>query len=179
MMKDKETISSKDLMQFVNNTLKLNLKKREQHALIVLWDTNQNNTISKEEFWELIKKGQRLVDAPPTPIVNNFLNPSNEDGAKKPKIKPARDDTVIDYSGDAKEEIIRIVTESEAISIEQYFQVNCGWAENDSLTFDKFQQKCKIVFKSIPPSDLRTLFDEFDLMENQKIKLANLCKDLK
>ena len=73
MMKDKETISSKDLMQFVNNTLKLNLKKREQHALIVLWDTNQNNTISKEEFWELIKKGQRLVDAPPTPIVNNFL----------------------------------------------------------------------------------------------------------
>ena len=169
MMKDKEIISSKDLMQFVNNTLKLNLKKREQHALIVLWDSNQNNTISKEEFWELIKKGQRLVD----------VNSSNEDEAENFKTMQTRDETVIEYSGDAKEEIIRIITESEAISIEQYFQVNCGWAENDFLTFDKFHQKCGIVFKSIPPSDLRALFDEFDLMENQKIKLANLCKDLK
>lgn len=179
MMKEKDVVSSKDLMQFINNTLKLNLKKREQHALIVLWDTNQNNTITKEEFWELIKKGQRLVDAPPTPMNNNFLDPAADSDPNPSKNRVTTDDSMADYSGNAKEEIIRIITESEAISIEQYFQVNCGWSENDSVTFDKFVSKCKVVFKKIPQNDIKDLFDEFDLLGNGRMKLSNLYKDLK
>ena len=183
MMKGSDTITAKDFMQFIDNTLKLSLKKREQHALIVLWDTNNNNTISKDEFIDLVKKGQRLLEAPPTPMKNNFLDPFHEDSSKPPKSDKKnaliREETVIEYSGNAKKEIIRVITESEAISLEQYFQVNWGIGENDLTPYDKFQQKWKLWFKKIPPSDLKDLFDEFDVMGNGKIKISNLCKDLK
>lgn len=35
-MKDSDSVSAKDFMQYVDTTLGVNLKKREMHALIVL-----------------------------------------------------------------------------------------------------------------------------------------------
>ena len=76
-------------MEFVNNTLRVNLKKREQHALIVLFDTNKNNVISESEFKSLIKKGERLSENYPKNLKNNYFDPIDETttkGTKKAKV---------------------------------------------------------------------------------------------
>ena len=92
-LKDSDTVSASDFMEFVNNTLRVNLKKREQHALIVLFDTNKNNVISESEFTTLIKKGERLSENYPKKLVNNYFDPVNETKTTR-KGKIDRSDTI-------------------------------------------------------------------------------------
>ena len=65
-------VSSKDFYLFVENTLKLNLKRREQYALVIFWDTDNDGVITKDDFAENnIKKRLRLVDMNPSSMKNN------------------------------------------------------------------------------------------------------------
>lgn len=126
-MKDSESVSAQEFMIFVNKTLRLGLLKREQHALVNLCDTNQNNTIAKEEFIELVKKGEKYMqNNPGVPLKNNYFNSTGdaEGGTKTKAMKAAldRSDTSVAYAGDAKTQMLRVISASPHLSIEHYFE---------------------------------------------------------
>jgi len=169
MMKDSDVVSSQDFIQFIDRTLNLNLKKREQHALVSLCDTNKNNTIAKEEFLALVKKGEKLLEAEPNqPMKDNFLAATDDideaveiDNKTKRSTKPSlnRAETSVVYAGDAKSQIIKIITSSPHLSIEDYFEKECKWKENELITFEILKANSDKLF-DVPAKDLKTLFDE-------------------
>lgn len=125
-MKDSDEVSINDFKTFLNNTLNVNLKKREEHALFVLCDINKNNTVNKEEFLALVNKGERLLEIPPVPLKNNFLEPESfkEDKEKvtKGKSKVTRADSLLTYSGNVKQELVKIIHASNMVSIEEFLR---------------------------------------------------------
>ena len=178
--KDSEEVSTDDFKIFTRNTLNVTLKKREEHALFVLCDTNKNNTINKDEFLNFYKKGERLLDSPPKPMRNNFLTQNEDEDYedKSPKRKSKRIDTDRSYSGDAKQEIIRAIHDIGSTSIESFFTETLHWNEKDMISFDKFYKKTNSFFENIPEDDLHDFFDELDMGDN-KIKVKNIIKELK
>lgn len=189
MMKDSTDVSIEDFKTFLNNTLSVNLKKREEHALFVLCDSNKNNSINKEEFVALYNKGEKLLNVPPAaPMKNNFLDANvdkkdtvtdNKKGSTKKKTALNRSDSNITYSGDAKSELVKIIHKSDFVSIEEYFISACKWNEKDFISYDKFVQKANQLFPSIPESDLQELYDELDVSGKDKVKVSNIVKELK
>jgi Ca2+-binding EF-hand superfamily protein len=117
-MKDSEEITMETFKNFIRNTLNLNLKKREEHALFVLLDTNKNNKIAKDEFMLLMTKGEKLLDAPPQPKVNNFLDEDLEESKRKESLY--RSDSSTQYSGNPKTELIKTIHASGMLSIEEF-----------------------------------------------------------
>ena len=184
IMKNDDNVSMQDFKNFIRNTLSLDLKKREEHALFLLCDTNKNNSIAKDEFVELLKKGERLLQEPPKPMKNNFLEPNayGEDdtrGGRKSKPAFSREDSSMAYAGDPKEEFVKIIHASNMISIEQFFKNKCKWDEEDFITFAKFKSTANELFPTIPDADLMDLFEQLDFMGEKKIKVKNIIKELK
>ena len=52
-MKDTDEVPIEDFKNFIRKNI--NMKKREEHSIFVLCDTNKNNTINREEFTALFK----------------------------------------------------------------------------------------------------------------------------
>lgn len=179
-MKDSEEITIDTFKNFIRNTLNLNLKKREEHALFVLLDTNKNNKISKDEFMALMTKGEKLLDAPPQPKVNNYLDEVDED-RKETKTKDSlyRADSTSQYSGNPKAEFIKTIHASGDLSIEEFLNSKCKWKSSDFVDIKVFRTKAKVVFPNVPDSDLNNLFNQLDVMGEKKVKVGNMIKELK
>lgn len=167
------------------------MKKREEHSLFVLCDTNQNNTVNKEEFVSLFNKGENLLKLQKQPKKNSlFLKSESEQepdeesneiitSKRKKKARLVTQDTSQFYSGDVKSELVKIIHERDFISIEQFFTSAFNWKLTDFVTFDKFYKKGSHFFQNIPEEDLQTLFDDLDLSGEGKIKVKNIVNELK
>ena len=110
-------VSIKDFYSFVENTLKLNLKKREQYALAALWDTDNDGVITKDDFTEVYNKGQRLVDMLPSPMKNNYFDLTNEDSnidlTNEWEIEKNQEKSIGEYRENPNKEIISKITKFE------------------------------------------------------------------
>lgn len=183
-MKDSDNVDASDFMQFVDKTLRLNLRKREQHALIDLCDSNKSNTINKDEFIALYKKGERLIESNPNfdPKVNNFFastdEPKEGSAKKASKSELKRQETSTSYSGDVKEQMLKMIVASPHLSIEEYFEKECMWQPEQPVSFNEFKGKSDKLFE-IPAGDLKTFFDKCDLFSSGRIKMAQVATELK
>ena len=187
LWKDKETISLKDLLKYVDG--KISLKRLERYALMNIWDQDGKNAIKREFVWRLMKRYQKNENENMVSIRNKFKY-SFENAIKKSskQLKGGRKQRMLSESKrnnipfknsinltlNAKSVILDSLTCSSLL----YFQTNCSWYSSTFVSFNEFYEKWKQCFPSIPANSLKDLFDEFDIMGNGKIKIINLWNEL-
>jgi hypothetical protein len=111
---------------FIRNKLNLDLKKKEEHALSVFYDTIKNNKIAKEEFMLLMTEEEKLLDErPQSKVKNYFYEDLDESKRKKPLY---RSNSSTQNSSNPKTEIIKTIHASGMQSIEEFLNIKLQWS---------------------------------------------------